>query len=113
MADLVSAYTGEVTNYSTAYSRNFGIDDIAGALAEIQAGKDLEIGGKFDAELHKKAAATLLADIPDEDFDAVIKDIDTRAEDAENNRMLGIEAAANASKYAASKTDTLEGGGNV
>lgn len=113
MAALVAAYTGEATNYSTAYSRNFGIDDVAGALAQIQAGKDLQVGGRFDAEAHKKAAAFLLADIPDVDFDAVIKDIDTRAEDANAARITGAETAANAAKYVPGKTDTPEGGGNV
>lgn len=113
MAALVEAYTGETTHFDVIYSRNFGIDDVAGILAQIQAGKDLQIGGAFDMALHKKAAATLLADLPDEAYDAVIKDIGDRSEEKDNAAKISAEAAANAAKYVPGNTDTLEGGGNV
>lgn len=101
MVELVTLYTGESANYDTAYSRDFGIEDVMGALDEIQAGKDLQIGGKFDGELHKKAAKALLSDIPDRDFDAVIKDIDTRAEEAGNAPMVPEAAIPSKTKVAA------------
>lgn len=90
MIELVDAFTKENSKYSTEYSRDFGIDDVLAELEEIQAGKDLMIGGKFDKELHKKAAKALLNDIPDEDYDDVIADIDARAEEVENKPVVPL-----------------------
>lgn len=90
MVGLVDAYTGEDSKYETVYSRDFGIEDVLGALQEIQAGKDLGIGGRFDVELAKKAAKLMLNDIPGDDFDAVLADIEDRAEEEPATPTLPI-----------------------
>jgi hypothetical protein len=107
VAELVALYAGEDAKFSTAYSRDFGIEDVLGSLAEIQAGKDLMIGGKFDAELNKKAAATMLNDIPDDDYDAVIQDIESKAEEKAAEPVVPIGTpAVPATKETGQKTAT-------
>lgn len=63
------------------YSDEFGIVDVAAALDDAGNALDLNVGGQFDVEVKKKAASVYLADLPEDRFDAVMKDIDQQAED--------------------------------
>lgn len=80
IAALFEKFTNEANDFECAYSRDFGIDDIAGMLDELQKAKDLAVGGKFDMQVHKRAADLLFGDIPDDEYDAMMSDIEARSE---------------------------------
>lgn len=81
IAELFELWTGATINYECQYSDDFGIVDVAGALDEVSKALDLNIGGKFNAEVKKKAVDVYLNDLPEDDFDAINADIDAMAQD--------------------------------
>jgi hypothetical protein len=67
--------------YTVKYPDDFGISDVEQSLTEATQALDMAVGGKFNMEVKKKACSVYLADIPTEDYDAVIADIEQRAAD--------------------------------
>jgi hypothetical protein len=81
MATLFELWTNTTVNFSCIYSDDFGIVDVAGALDEVSKALDLNISSEFNGEAKKKAVAVFLNDIPEDRYDAVIADIEARAQD--------------------------------
>lgn len=57
------------------------IDNNTAILNEVQTALDLQVGGKFDKELKKKAAEVLLKDLGIKNIKAILKDIEEQADD--------------------------------
>lgn len=76
VARLFSLWTNQKVELHCKYSDDFGIVDVSADLDEVGKALDLQIGGKFDMEVKKKAAVVYLNDLPEDRFDAVIEDIE-------------------------------------
>lgn len=85
MAYMFEKWTNSEVNYRCVYPDDFGIVDVGAALDEVTKALDMQIGGKFQKEVKRKAAETFLGDIPEERFDAVIDDIEQQAEEKQQN----------------------------
>ena len=72
--------TSTTVGYIVKYSDDFGIVDVAAALDGVGKALDLAIGGKFDTAVKKKAVDVYLNDLDEEEFDAVVADIQARGE---------------------------------
>lgn len=81
IARVFELWTNTKIDLSCKYSDDFGIVDVSAALDEVGKALDLQIGGKFDMEVKKKAAVVYLNDLPEEQFDAVIEDIEQQREE--------------------------------
>jgi len=81
IANLFELWTDTKVNYESKYSDDFGIVDIAGELDGVGKALDLNIGGQFNTAVKKKAVDVYLNDLPEDEFDAVIADIDATAKD--------------------------------
>jgi hypothetical protein len=82
---LFALWTNTTVNYVCQYSDDFGIVDVSAALDEVGKALDLQIGGRFDVEVKKKAAVVYLNDLTEEDFDAVIEDLEQRSDEVQQN----------------------------
>lgn len=82
IARVFELWTNTSVELHCKYSDDFGIVDVSAALDEVGEALGLQIGGQFDVEVKKKAAVIYLNDLPEERFDAVIEDIEQRAEEA-------------------------------
>lgn len=91
MAMLFEKWTNSKVDYDCVYPDDFGIVDIADALDEITKALDLQIGGLFQKEVKKKAVEAYLADLPEDRFDAVMKDIDTQTEEMQQAAAFSME----------------------
>ena len=80
IAGLFEAWTSTTVGYIVKYSDDFGIVDVAAALEGVGKALDLAIGGKFDTAVKKKAVDVYLNDLDEEEFDAVVADIQARGE---------------------------------
>lgn len=89
IAALFSLWTGSELDYQCKYSDDYSIQDVEQELSQCMQALDLQIGGKFDIEVKKKAAAAYLQDIETEDFDQVIADIEVSQEDANQGKVTG------------------------
>nr|WP_092074955.1 hypothetical protein [Dendrosporobacter quercicolus]NSL49582.1 hypothetical protein [Dendrosporobacter quercicolus DSM 1736]SDN23623.1 hypothetical protein SAMN04488502_11538 [Dendrosporobacter quercicolus] len=87
-ARVFELWTNTRVDLYSNYSDDFGIVDVAAALDNAGKGLDLNIGGQFDVEVKKKAASVYLNDLPEERFDAVMEDIDRRAEETQQAEDL-------------------------
>jgi hypothetical protein len=82
-------------DYNVAYDRNFGIIDMTAILADATAALDLSIGNKFDAAVKKKIVANYLGeDVPPNEYDAIIKEIDDNGDNADYAEQSSKLAAA-------------------
>lgn len=81
IAKLFELWTNTTIDYVCQYPDDFGIVDIVAKLDEVTKALDLMIGGKFNIEIKRKAAEVALGDIPEDRFDAVIKDIEQMEEE--------------------------------
>lgn len=81
IGELFGLWAGQAINYTAKYSDDFGIIDVIDALNAVTAALDLQIGGKFNTEVKKKAATVYLNDLPEDRYDAVMADIDSMEED--------------------------------
>lgn len=81
MSRLFELWTNNTVGFVCNYPDDFGIVDITGKLDEVTKALDLNIGGKFNIEVKRKAAEVVLGDLPEERFDAVIKDIKQMEDD--------------------------------
>ena len=86
LSNLFGLYTRSDLSYVVKYPDDYGIADVIQILQEITMGIDLQSGGLFDWALRKRAAKILLADIPEEDYDAVMADLDQRKDDEARGR---------------------------
>lgn len=91
IARVFELWTNTSVNLYCTYSDDFGIVDVSGALDEVGKALDLAIGGQFDVEVKKKAAAVYLNDLPEERFDAVVDDIDQQADDVKRAAAFNVE----------------------
>ena len=82
MAKVFELWTSAKLNYTCSYERDFGIIDIEQVLKDADSALQLNIGRLFNKEVKKKVVAAYLGDIPEEDYDAVIEEIETSADDA-------------------------------
>ena len=80
IARVFELWTTTTVDLSCTYSDDFGIVDVAAALDEVSSALDLNIGGQFDVEVKKKAVIVYLNDLPEDRYDAVIKDIEDQKE---------------------------------
>jgi hypothetical protein len=76
VAKLFELWTNDTVDFVCNYPDDFGIVDIIAKLDEVTKALDLNIGGKFNIEVKRKAAEVVLGDLPEERFDAVIEDIE-------------------------------------
>ncbi|WP_378955392.1 hypothetical protein [Pelosinus sp. sgz500959] len=81
IAEIFELLTSSKLNYNVKYSDDFGIVDVTGELDNISTALGLNIGSKFNTEVKKRAVSVYLNDIPEEQFDAVVKDIESRGQD--------------------------------
>ncbi|MDU2064418.1 MAG: hypothetical protein E6713_06200 [Sporomusaceae bacterium] len=81
LAILFELWTNKKVGYTCKYSDDFGIVDVAGELDEVAKAIDLNVSPEFNVEAKKKAVAAYLNDIPEDRYDAVIADIEARAQD--------------------------------
>lgn len=81
LAALFELWTKTTVNYTCRYSDDFGIVDVAGALDEVQKSLDLNVGPEFNMEAKMKAVAVYLNDLPEDRYNAVVADIEARAQD--------------------------------
>lgn len=81
LAILFELWTKSTVDYSCKYSDDFGIVDVASVLDEVGKALDLNVSPEFNMEAKKKAVAAYLNDIPEDRYDAVMKDIEARSLD--------------------------------
>ena len=80
IADIFGAYINQKLDVLIKYAEGFGVTDTKSALDEITAALELQIGGKFDVAVKKKAARIVLKDEDDAVISEVSKDIEKLAE---------------------------------
>ena len=85
IAVLFELWTNSKVNYDVKYSDDFGIVDVAAELDKVGKALDLNIGGAFNKAVKKKAVDAYLNDLPEDEFDDVIEDIEARAQDETYN----------------------------
>ncbi|TWH48544.1 hypothetical protein [Sporomusa sp. KB1] len=85
IAVLFELWTNSKVNYDVKYSDDFGIVDVAAELDKVGKALDLNIGGAFNKAVKKKAVDAYLNDLPEDEFDNVIEDIEARAQDETYN----------------------------
>ncbi|HML33844.1 hypothetical protein [Sporomusa sphaeroides] len=85
IAVLFELWTNSKVNYDVKYSDDFGIVDVTAELDKVGKALDLNIGGTFNKAVKKKAVDVYLNDLPEEEFDAIIEDIEARAQDETYN----------------------------
>ncbi len=81
IAKIFELWTKKTVNFNSIYSNDFGIVDVGAALDEVSKALDLNISPEFNAEAKKKAVIAFLNDIPEDRYDAVMDDIEARAQD--------------------------------
>lgn len=81
IATLFGLWANTDVQYESKYSDDFGIVDVTAALDEVGRALDLNIGGEFNRATKKKAVEVYLNDIPEDDYDAIMADIDETAKD--------------------------------
>ncbi|AJQ26908.1 hypothetical protein [Pelosinus fermentans] len=81
IAELFGLWTKAEVYYQSKYSDDFGIVDIVSELDGVGKALDLNIGGRFNTAVKKKAVDVYLNDLPEDEFDAVVDDIDATAKD--------------------------------
>jgi hypothetical protein len=82
---LFELWTSSKVNYDVKYSDDFGIVDVIAELDKVGKALDLNIGSQFNKAVKKKAVDVYLNDLPEDEFDAVIEDIEGRAQDETYN----------------------------
>jgi len=94
IARVFELWTNTKIDLSCKYSDDFGIVDVSAALDEVGKALDLQIGGKFDMEVKKKAAVVYLNDLPEDQFDAIIKDIEQQREEQQQTAAFTMVPSA-------------------
>ncbi|WP_371366279.1 hypothetical protein SRRS_07090 [Sporomusa rhizae] len=92
VAEVFGLWTNSSVDLSCKYSDDFGIVDVSAALDEVSKALDLQIGGKFNMEVKKKAAVVYLNDLPEDRFDAVIEHIEQQEEEQEQSDVFSTSA---------------------
>ncbi|VBB05578.1 Hypothetical protein LUCI_0788 [Lucifera butyrica] len=95
IAYLFEKWTNSTLHYRCVYPDDFGIVDIGAALDEVTKAMDLNIGGKFQKEVKRKAAETFLGDLPEDRFDAVMEDIEQQTEAVQQAAAFKINPGEN------------------
>lgn len=85
VAKVFELWTNTTVDYYCKYSDDFGIVDVSAALDEVSKALDLNVGGQFNVETKKKAVAVYLNDLPEDRYDAVVEDINSRGQDETYN----------------------------
>ncbi|TCL74227.1 hypothetical protein EDC14_1004165 [Hydrogenispora ethanolica] len=85
IATLFELWTNTAVGFTTQYSDDFGLVDVQAELDKVSAALDLNVGGRFNVAVKKKAVFAYLNDLKDEEFDEIIQDIDSRAQDETYN----------------------------
>ena len=77
------AYMGDSDNieYKVIYPRDFGIVDVSGELDKVAQALSLNVGSEFDKQVKIKAAEAYLANIPDNEYNEVVKQIREHSDD--------------------------------
>lgn len=96
VARVFELWTNSAVELSCKYSDDFGIVDVSAALDEVSKALDLQIGGKFNLEVKKKATAIYLNDLPEEQFDAVIEDIEKQGDELQQATVFSTDPPATA-----------------
>lgn len=81
IASIFEGWTNSTLNYTVKYGDDFGIADISAELDNVSKALDANISSKFNTEVKKKAVSIYLNDLPEDRYDAIIADIDSRAQD--------------------------------
>ena len=89
VARIFGLWAAQAIELHCKYADDFGILDVSEALDEVGKALDLQIGGKFDVEVKKKAAVVYLNDLPEDRFDAVIVDIEQRETEQRQSAAFG------------------------
>lgn len=89
VARIFGLWTTQAIELHCKYADDFGILDVSEALDEVGKALDLQIGGKFDVEVKKKAAVVYLNDLPEDRFDAVIENIEQRETEQRQSTAFG------------------------
>lgn len=88
MAKVFSLWVNQDLAYQCNYSDDYSIQDVEQELKEATQALDMQIGGRFDVEVKKKVTAIYLQDLPTEDYDAVIEDIENQSQDEEMSKAM-------------------------
>lgn len=78
---LFGLYISKDLKYNAAYNKDYGVVDISAELDKATRALMLGVGGKFDTEVKKIAARTMLHDQDDAVVNAVIEDIEQQGAD--------------------------------
>lgn len=81
IARVFELWTNSTVDYSSKYADDFGVVDVGAILDEVTKALDANISPQFNTEVKKKAVAVYLNDLPEDRYDAIIKDIDARGQD--------------------------------
>jgi hypothetical protein len=76
IVDIFERWTGETVDYEVKYPDDFGIADILQALEEAAQALALGVGGEFNRQVKRKIASIYFADLADDEYEKVMKDID-------------------------------------
>lgn len=90
IAGIFGLYIKSDLEFNSKYNDDYGVIDVSAELDKVTKALMLGIGGKFDKEVKKIAARTMLSADDDDVINAVITEIDTKPDDspylnAENN----------------------------
>ena len=91
IADMFGLYIGKDLDATITYSQDFGIVDVAAELDAVTSALEMSVGGKFDTEAKKKAARVIFKEVDDDVLQAIVDDIDKRAEDNDYSNAGGDE----------------------
>ncbi len=92
---LYEEWSGESLDYQCEYPRDFKINDVSDALTDAQEALDLGFDSlSYKQEVLKKVLAAYLPNLPDETYDAILKEMKTAAERAIQDATYGVEDEA-------------------
>jgi len=81
IARVFELWTNGTVEFSSKYADDFGVIDISTILDEVTKALDANISPQFNVEVKKKAVAVYFNDLPEDRYDAIIQNIDARAQD--------------------------------
>lgn len=87
IADIFGRWINQQIKYECKYSDDFGIIDIVAKLTEVSTALDLGVGGKFDIEAKKRAAAAMFKDLEEKRYDEVMTDIENAVIDESYSKL--------------------------
>lgn len=80
VADMFKRFVNVEFKYTVNYPNDFSIADVQTELANAEIAKGLGFGDKFNLQIFKRVLTSYLPELPDKEFDNLVKDYELKLE---------------------------------